>query len=336
MARILDSNAENYDMAGERIRAGGLVAFATETVYGLGANALDPKAVAAVFELKQRPLYDPLIIHVPNLSAARKLSSRWSLEIQQVAEAFWPGPLTLVVPKADSVPDLVTAGLPNVAIRVPAHPVAVGLLQASGCPIAAPSANRFAGISPTSAQDVAAEFPTQDLWILDGGRCTHGLESTVVSLVDHELHVLRLGSVTLEQLQALDLPLRTSNRSVNQEDVMSGLASPGNLSRHYAPRTPLRWVTPEGAAKACDMSTKIAVLEFGSGSSRISTLSQNDNNTVNLSPTGNCREAAANLYSSLRRLDSMNADVIIAILLPEVGLGRVINDRLRRAGNPVE
>ncbi len=318
------------DQAGERLRAGRLVAFATETVYGLGANALDPAAVAAVFELKGRPLYDPLIVHVASLAMARSLTMDWSELAEKLARRFWPGPLTLVLPRHPVVPDLVTAGLPNVALRWPAHPVAQALIQAANCPIAAPSANRFASISPTSAADVAAELSDPELWILDGGPCTHGLESTVVSLVGAQPVVLRLGSLAVEDLEQELGPLAVAARSVKESDLRHGLASPGNLSRHYAPRTQLTCLTlQEFEQLPWDSTQHTGLLCFATQVEP--TQAARFAHVENLSPDGDLRQAAARVYAALRELDQAGLQYLIALRLPDVGLGRAINDRLQRA-----
>lgn len=321
------------DQAGERLRAGRLVAFATETVYGLGANALDPAAVAAVFELKGRPLYDPLIVHVASLALARSLTTDWSELAEKLARRFWPGPLTLVLPRHADVPDLVTAGLPNVALRWPAHPVAQALIQAAKRPIAAPSANRFASISPTSAADVAAELSDPELWILDGGRCTHGLESTVVSLVGPHPVVLRLGSLAVEELEQELGPLTVATRSVKASDLQQGLASPGNLSRHYAPRTPLTYLTLQELEHLSEDTTQHSGLLCFAAQvppAQAARFAQ----VQNLSPDGDLRQAAARVYAALRELDRAGLQRLIALRLPDVGLGRAINDRLQRASTP--
>jgi L-threonylcarbamoyladenylate synthase len=329
MTSILPATAENIVAAGRRLQQGRLVAFATETVYGLGADALNPAAVAAVFETKQRPLYDPLIVHVAGVAAAQLLCARWPPIAQQLAARFWPGPLTLVLPRGPEVPDLVTAGLPNVAIRWPAHPVAQALLAAAQCPIAAPSANRFAGISPTSAADVAAELPDADLWILDGGPCQHGLESTVVSVVNPQPVVLRLGSLSVEELSAEVGPLDVALRSVNPEDLQAGLAAPGNLQRHYAPRTPLRVVSR--VPRRVRHVGRIGLLCFAQAEA--AELRSGFTCVEDLSPQGCLTEAAANLYAALRRLDHADLEQIVALKLPDHGLGRAINDRLQRASH---
>jgi L-threonylcarbamoyladenylate synthase len=212
--------------AAERIRAGKLVAFPTETVYGLGANALDPAAVAKIFELKGRPASSPLIVHASSIEMARKLVTEWPAQADELARRYWPGPLTLVLPKAPEIPDIVTAGLPTVGIRVPAHPLALQLIEAAGVPIAAPSANRFMELSPTRAEHVRESFGDA-VEILDGGPTQVGIESSVVSLVGGKLMLLRPGMISLGEIE--------------QANAASGNPhpAPGMHARHYSPRTPL-------------------------------------------------------------------------------------------------
>ncbi len=215
------------DQAAELLKAGELVAFPTETVYGLGANALDAAAVAKIFAVKQRPLSSPLIVHVANVAMARDVAAVWPDAAEKLAAAFWPGPLTVVVPKKSIVPDLVTAGLPSVGIRVPRHPVALQLIEAAGVPLAAPSANRFTEVSPTTAAHVRAAFP--DLMVIDGGACSVGIESTVISFAGERPKILRPGMVSRADIEAVIGPV----------DVGGGAESPGQHVKHYSPRTPV-------------------------------------------------------------------------------------------------
>jgi L-threonylcarbamoyladenylate synthase len=232
------------DRAAELLRAGRLVAFPTETVYGLGAHALDADAVRLIFEAKGRPQSSPLIVHVASIDAARELASEWPERAQILAERFWPGPLTIIVPKKAIVPDIVTAGLPSVGLRVPAHPVALALLQAAGIPIAAPSANRFTELSPTTAQHVREGMA--DL-ILDGGPCTVGIESTVISLTGDTALILRPGMITRTQIE----------EAIGPVEVSAGAESPGQHPRHYSPRTPvvIDGKTREGRVIHLDFTT---------------------------------------------------------------------------------
>ncbi|HEX2208930.1 MAG TPA: L-threonylcarbamoyladenylate synthase, partial [Longimicrobium sp.] len=231
----------------EVLRAGGLVAFPTETVYGLGAHALDPAAVQRIYEAKGRPSYNPLIVHLADVDAARGLASSWPEQAERLAAAFWPGPLTLVVPKNDSIPDSVTAGLPSVALRVPAHPVAHALLRAAGIPVAAPSANRSTQVSPTTARHVERSLGARVDVIVDGGPCPVGIESTVLSLVGPVPTLLRPGTVSVEDLRPVigDVALPSS-----ATDATAARPSPGMLDRHYAPRAAVRVLPRQGRARA--------------------------------------------------------------------------------------
>lgn len=303
--------------AAEVLRAGGLVAFPTETVYGLGADAANPHAVAGIFSAKGRPSFNPLIVHVATLKAARDLVA-FNAEAEALAEAFWPGPLTLVLPKrnAGSPPELVTAGLPFVGIRIPAHPTAQALLHAFGGPIAAPSANRSGKVSPTTAAHVAQELSGRIDAILDGGSCEIGLESTIIGFSAAGPTLLRPGGIPVEAIEAclgvgLNLP-------------QAGLVTaPGQLQSHYAPGVALR--LDADAPRANE-----GWLGFGPGAFAV--LSRN------LSPAQDLREAAANLFAALRDIDAEAARLGIASIavarIPETGLGRAINDRLRRAAAP--
>jgi L-threonylcarbamoyladenylate synthase len=295
------------------LRQGSVLAFPTETVYGLGAVIDHPHAVARVFELKERPRFDPLIVH---LADANQLAEVWTHVCEQtrrLAERFWPGPLTLLGPKTDRVADLVTAGLSRVAVRVPAHPVARDLLLRVGAPVAAPSANRFGGISPTSAEAVRAEFGDR-LPVLDGGPCSVGVESTVLSWTDAEEPVLlRPGGVSVEALTDALGPIRIPAPDEQQR------LSPGRLPKHYAPRTPVGWkaTLPPGPSRG--LLAFRAPAPSGYGATEI------------LSPTGDLNEAATRLFAALRHLDRAGLEAIAVEPVPEEGLGRAIMDRLRRA-----
>ncbi|HEY2250714.1 MAG TPA: L-threonylcarbamoyladenylate synthase [Planctomycetaceae bacterium] len=312
------------------LRGGGLVAFPTETVYGLGANALDERAVARVFEVKARPRFDPLIVHVAEMRWLGRLTTDFPPLARRLAERFWPGPLTLVLPKTSAVPDLVTAGGLTVAIRIPDHPVALRLLRAVDLPIAAPSANPFGQISPTCAEHVREQLgPKIDL-ILDGGLCRVGVESTVLQLTPEGPLLLRPGGTTLEEIEGLigkvQLPV------VSQAGLPGpALVSPGTLAQHYAPRTALVLRTGEmaSAGKAeLDLGWRVGLLAF-----RASDDDARFDRVEVLSRTGDLREAAANLFAALRRLDAAGLDLIVAEKCPDIGLGRALNDRLRRAAH---
>jgi L-threonylcarbamoyladenylate synthase len=221
--------SQEIERAAQLLRAGGLVAFPTETVYGLGANALDPAAVQRIFEAKGRPLSSPLIVHVDSIGMARELAVQWPDAAEKLARRFWPGPLTIVVPKQTNVPDIVTAGLPSVGLRIPAHPVAIALLQAAKIPLAAPSANRFMQLSPTTAEHVRIGLGEKVEMILDGGPCSIGIESTVISFAGPVPKILRPGMISRPDIEGIIGPV----------DIGEGAESPGQHARHYSPRTPV-------------------------------------------------------------------------------------------------
>jgi L-threonylcarbamoyladenylate synthase len=307
---------KEIEKAAQIIQEGGLVAFPTETVYGLGADALNSMAVARIFEVKRRPQFDPLIVHVADLRQAEILVKQLPSMAVKLAEAFWPGPLTLVLEKSSLIPDLVTSSLPTVALRVPDHPMAIDLIRESGRPIAAPSANLFGGVSPTTADHVRQSLDDKVDMILDGGPCKVGVESTILSFISGKPVILRPGGISLEELQALLGPVSLGG------DGPTPLA-PGQLPSHYSPSTPLNYSRE--------------LTELPSGSWGLLTLKPHAQAgsfkaAEVLSVDGNLREAAANLFSTLRKLDRMGLDGILALSVPEEGLGRAINDRLKRAG----
>jgi L-threonylcarbamoyladenylate synthase len=313
-------DVEIIHQAAEIIRKGGIVAFPTETVYGLGADVFNPLAVARVFEVKRRPYFDPLIVHVANPNDVKGLVKEIPSNAKKLIERFWPGPLTVVLLKEEGIPDIVTAGLPTIAIRMPDHPMALSLIKESKCPIAAPSANPFGYLSPTTAEHVREQLGDQVDLILDGGPCPVGVESTVVSFSENKPRLLRPGGVSLEEIETI---LGKVEISPIEEDRPS---APGMLPRHYAPRTPI--VVLDWDEKNLDIykGKNIGLLAF-----------QETKNNLKfpyveiLSKKGDIREAAANFFAAIRRLDAMNLDLILAEPVPEIGLGRAIMDRLRRA-----
>ena len=307
--------------AAEIIKKGGIVAFPTETVYGLGADAFNPLAIARIFEVKKRPYFDPLIVHVAGQGDLEKLVTRIPSHARKLIDRFWPGPLTVVLLKREEVPDLVTAGLPTVAIRMPNHPMALGLLKQAGCPIAAPSANPFGYLSPTTAEHVRDQLSDQIDFILDGGPCEVGVESTILSFFEKKPGLLRPGGITLEEIESII-------GSVEVKPTKEGKPSaPGMLPKHYAPRTPilLDWDKKDLDSHK---DKKIGLLAFQEPSESLKFP-----HIEVLSKKGDFREAAANLFSAIRRLDSLNLDLILAEPVPETGLGRAIMDRLRRASH---
>jgi L-threonylcarbamoyladenylate synthase len=294
----------DIERAATLLRAGKLVAFPTETVYGLGCDATNDRAVAAVFEAKGRPEFNPLIVHVLDGREAEALAE-FDARAATLAERFWPGPLTLVLKRRPDckVSLLATAGLDTIALRAPAHDMARALLAAARVPIAAPSANRSGEVSPTRAEHVTV---AADM-VLDGGPCRIGLESTVLDLTGERPAILRPGAVTEEEIAALVGPLAPAGAAIR---------SPGMLARHYATRLPLRLNAPEARQGE-------ALLGFGPTPAA----------TLNLSPSGDLTEAAANLFAMMRALDAPPHTGIAVMPIPDQGLGRAINDRLRRAAN---
>jgi L-threonylcarbamoyladenylate synthase len=302
------------------LRAGQLVAIPTETVYGLAGNALDAGAVAEIFRVKNRPRFDPLIIHLAQAEQIPEYAAHFPDGARRLAEAFLPGPLSLLLPKRPIVPDLVTAGSPLVAIRVPAHPLTQELLAQLDFPLAAPSANPFGYISPTTPQHVAHQLGDKIPYILDGGPTAVGVESTIVSFAETEPEVLRKGGLAVEEIEAvLGTPVRVRAHS------SSNPQAPGMLKSHYAPRVPFRVGDLKELARE-HAGQRFGVLAFLRALPQVPA----DRQRI-LSPTGDLAEAARNLFAAMRDLDEQDLDLIIAEWLPERGLGRAINDRLRRA-----
>jgi L-threonylcarbamoyladenylate synthase len=304
--------------AAQIIQSGGIVAFPTETVYGLGGDARNSLAVARIFEVKARPRIDPIIVHVSDLEMAKTYGVFSDLAIM-LAQSFWPGPLTLIVPKRPLTPSIVTAGLETVAIRMPAHPAALALIRTSGCGIAAPSANPFGYVSPTEAQHVADQLSDKIDLILDGGPSEVGVESTILSLVGDTPCVLRSGGTTIEMLELL----------LGKVGISTGISSrpqaPGQMQRHYATKTRLEIINENCENEKLMSNEKSGLLAL------TTPLNPSSYAAIEiLSESGDLREAAANLFSALRRLDSKSLDRIIARPIPEQGLGLAIMDRLRR------
>jgi L-threonylcarbamoyladenylate synthase len=310
---------ETIHQAAGIIQKGGIVAFPTETVYGLGADAFNPLAVARIFEVKRRPYFDPLIVHVANPADIKKLVREIPSDVKKLIGRFWPGPLTIVLLKEEEIPDIVTAGLLTVAIRMPNHPMALSLIKESKCPIAAPSANPFGYLSPTTAEHVREQLGDQVDLILDGGPCPVGVESTIISFLEEGPRLLRPGGVSLEEIESI---IGKVEVTPIKEDRPS---APGMLPRHYAPRTPivLHW-----DEKDLDLhkNKNIGLLAFQEPKNHV-----RFHSVEVLSKRGDMREAAANLFAAIRRLDAMDLDLILAEPVPEIGLGRAIMDRLRRA-----
>ena len=313
-SNVHPANEDAITQAGERLRSGALVAFPTETVYGLGADARNGQAVARIFEAKGRPRFNPLIVHVADLAHAEQIG-QFPAEARRLALAFWPGPLNLVVERrADcAIADLVSAGLPTIAIRVPDHPVARALLRAADRPLAAPSANRSGHVSATRAEHVARDFAQHDVMILDGGPTAFGLESTIVGVTGDGAVLLRTGAIETGVIE------QVLGRSLLRAGEMGDRPNaPGQLASHYAPKAHLR-------LNATDVRAGEALLAFGA------VVTASSAQIINLSPAANLIEAAANLFASLRALDDSGAGAIAVMPIPDAGLGEAINDRLRRA-----
>lgn len=320
--RVLPAqDAEQWEAAAEAaadvLRRGDLVALPTETVYGLACDALNPVAAASVFAAKERPSFDPLIVHVADNTWIGKLTDEKMAAaelVERLTEQFWPGPLTLVLPSKPVVPDLVRSGLPTVAVRCSAHPVMAAVLHKLGGPVAAPSANRFGRISPVTAAHVVEELGGRIPLVLDGGPCRHGLESTIVAVEDGRLILLRPGPVTTEELEKF-APVERIARGEK-------LSAPGMLDSHYAPRTPLK-ILASGDVPLAD-AAECGALSFGTEEHGFAVVEK-----LSADP----KQAASEFFAALRRLDATGVKRIYARALPDSGLGMAIMDRLRRASH---
>ncbi len=303
------------------IRSGGIVAFPTETVYGLGADATNPLAVARIFEAKARPAFDPLIVHVESTAMARACAAQWPAAAAALAHRFWPGPLTLVLNRdGGAIADIVAAGLPTVALRVPDHSMALALIQRCGVPLAAPSANRFGGVSPTTARHVRESLGEAVDLILDGGPCRAGIESTIITLAGKTATLLRPGATPLEEIEAVIGPVEMI---AAKAQAANPPLAPGMLARHYATRTPIVFVDADLSVLNASRCGRLSFMTPADAA---------DFAAVEvLSVRGDLREAAANLFAAMRRLDALSLDAIIADRFPSRGLGLAINDRLTRA-----
>lgn len=301
--------------AAQLLKAGELVSIPTETVYGLAANALDTNAVIKIFEAKNRPFFDPLIIHVASVKDIELYCSNVPELAYRIAEKYSPGPVTFLLSKKEIVPDLVTSGLSQVAIRIPKHPLTLDLLTELQLPLAAPSANPFGYISPTTAKHVEQQLGEKISYILDGGACEVGVESTIIGFENDSIIVYRLGGLPVEALNEF------SNKVEIRINQSSDPKAPGQLKSHYAPRKPMLLGDPEALLKS-HKDKKVAVLSFQE---------VYNENTKQLSPSGDMQEAAHNLFAYMRELDAGDTDLIIAEQFPDTFLGRAINDRLQRA-----
>ncbi|MDR3013460.1 MAG: threonylcarbamoyl-AMP synthase [Chitinispirillales bacterium] len=320
IATIMINHNEQIQKAADIIRNGGAVAFPTETVYGLGANGLNEKAAARIFEIKKRPFFDPLILHIGGKEWTGELAIDVPAPAQKLIDRFWPGPLTVVLPKKSAVPDIITSGLPGVAIRMPSNDIALQLIALAGVPVAAPSANLFGAVSPTTAEHVREQLGANVEMIIDGGMCTVGVESTIVSFMTDAPMLLRPGGITIEEIEEAigEIIIPKHDEFVNQ--------SPGRNDSHYATKTPLFLVDD---VDSIDKNVNAGLLTAALINPK--TLSPNITKIECLSTTGDLREAACNLFAAMRRLDASGVDMIAALPVPDTGLGAAINDRLYRA-----
>ncbi|MDQ2867008.1 MAG: L-threonylcarbamoyladenylate synthase [Verrucomicrobiota bacterium] len=301
----------------ELLRAGEIVALPTETVYGLAADALNADAVAKIFAAKERPRFNPLIVHLPNRGWLSQIASADDALMRCLADEFWPGPLTFVLPRQKIVPDLVTAGLETVAVRMSAHPICSEIIRVLDRPLAAPSANRFGRISPTNAEAVREELDGRVSLIVDGGATAHGIESTIIQTSGDTIDILRRGPITADALSRFG--------NVRERTSADTITAPGQLASHYAPRTQLI------AIERLDKFSWPAGKRVGVMALRFSGPRPATGATAELSASGDLGEAATNLFRTLRELDHKQLDLIVAELVPEEGIGAAINDRLRRA-----
>lgn len=300
---------------------GEVVGFPTETVYGLAGNIYNEEAISKIFSVKQRPSFNPLIVHIGSISELYKIAIDIPESALELANCFWPGPLTLLLKKKNAVPDTITAGKKTVAVRFPNHPMAQNLLSLLDYPLAAPSANPFGSISSTTAQHVFDYFNHKIPFILDGGICANGMESTIVGFKEDKPVVYRKGSITIEAIEFVCGEVEQHLQNDKNPDA------PGMLSKHYAPATPLVITKNVEAFLKDHLNKKIAVLVFGNTSLAEAPLFHKEI----ISEKGDLKEAAKNLYAALHRIDKLQADLIVTEEFPDTGLGKTLNDRLRRA-----
>lgn len=310
----------NIELARNIIQSGGLVGIPTETVYGLAANALDVQSVAKIFEVKNRPSFDPLIVHSDSFEKIRGFVKNVPIELELLLKEFSPGPLTVLLPKRNSIPDLVTSGLSRVAVRIPNHPLALELLRSLDFPLAAPSANPFGYISPTISAHVNDQLGDKIDYILDGGACSIGLESTIIGLENNQITVYRKGGLSIETIEKVVGKVKLLEHS------SSNPAAPGMLKSHYAPKKNVYEKAKFFSQNSDKNLIKVGFLGFSKYLPNIPNKQQ-----FLLSQKGSLSEAAQNLFSGLRYLDQLDIDTVIIEFVPEEGLGRAINDRLRRA-----
>ena len=303
--------------AARLLKDGEVVAIPTETVYGLAGNAFEPKALAKIFAAKERPTFDPLIVHIADIAQLTDIAKDIPDSAYRLAEAYWPGPMTIILPKKDCIPDLCTSALPSVAVRFPSHPIAQAIIKESGLPLAAPSANLFKHVSPTTAEHVAAQLADRIAGIVDGGPCSVGVESSIISLVG-EPTVMRPGAITPEMFKAIlgEVNIKESTSKPGQP-----MLAPGQCDTHYRPQVPLYYGEIPAGYTLPEHTVRIA---FGTQQGPIPA-------TVNLSATGDMVEATSKLYAYMHDLDDPKYDLILVDPIPNTGVGMALNDRLKRA-----
>ena len=303
--------------AARLLKEGEVVAIPTETVYGLAGNAFESKALAKIFAAKERPTFDPLIVHIADIAQLTDIAKDIPDSAYKLAEAYWPGPMTIILPKKDCIPDLCTSALPSVAVRFPSHPIAQAIIKESGLPLAAPSANLFKHVSPTTAEHVAAQLADRIAGIVDGGPCSVGVESSIISLVG-EPTVMRPGAITPEMFKAIlgEVKIKESTSKPGQP-----MLAPGQCDTHYRPQVPLYYGEVPAGYTLPEHTVRIA---FGTQACPIPA-------TVNLSATGDMVEATSKLYAFMQDLDKSEYDLILVDPIPNTGVGMALNDRLKRA-----
>ena len=304
--------------AARLLKDGEVVAIPTETVYGLAGNAFEPKALAKIFAAKERPTFDPLIVHIADIAQLTDIAKDIPDSAYRLAEAYWPGPMTIILPKKDCIPDLCTSALPSVAVRFPSHPIAQAIIKESGLPLAAPSANLFKHVSPTTAEHVAAQLADRIAGIVDGGPCSVGVESSIISLTGEKPTVLRPGAITPEMFAKVlgDIAIKESTSKPGQP-----MLAPGQCDTHYRPQVPLYYGEVPAGYTLPEHTVRIA---FGTQQGPIPA-------TVNLSESGNMVEATSKLYAYMHDLDDPKYDLILVDPIPNKGIGIALNDRLKRA-----
>ena len=304
--------------AARLLKEGEVVAIPTETVYGLAGNAFEPKALAKIFAAKERPTFDPLIVHIADIAQLSDIAKDIPDSAYKLAEAYWPGPMTIILPKKDCIPDLCTSALPSVAVRFPSHPIAQAIIKESGLPLAAPSANLFKHVSPTTAEHVAAQLADRIAGIVNGGPCSVGVESSIISLTGEKPTVLRPGAITPEMFAKVlgDIAIKESTSKPGQP-----MLAPGQCDTHYRPQVPLYYGEIPVGYTLPEHTVRIA---FGTQAGPIPA-------TVNLSATGDMVEATSKLYAFMHDLDKTEYDLILVDPIPNTGVGMALNDRLKRA-----